>query len=200
MRLKCALLILDQFSGQQEFCWPKLPTLASAMCCSDRTAQRAIAGLKELDLLSYDDKNLGKASRRYQIEYLNLIPYQPAHPRGVILSPITDKQNYQGTISEHNGTAAAVKSSCLSDQEKTLKIRIQLATTPRAIELLEANGVWGKELTGLIRIAGATRKDGNPMPRLNQVIEMAKRKGDGIGNRGAWIKRCIEKGWQPNAP
>ena len=77
MKLKAALLVLDQFSGQRDHCWPKLPTIASTMCCSERTAQYAILRLRKMGLLTYSDENRGRASRIYSIDYERLIEYQP---------------------------------------------------------------------------------------------------------------------------
>ena len=61
-------------------------------------------------------------------------------------------------------------------------------------ELLKENLVWGKAIVPLIEIAAS--KDGNPLPRVMEVIEMADR--DNPKLRGGWYQPSSQ-GW-PSYP
>lgn len=249
-KLKLTLLVLDQFSGQRDYCWPKVATITSAMCVrSERTTQEAIKRLKEMGLLTYVDENRGRASRVYSIDYEALIEYQPyvknlrfrgaghapptpvnsrgaggaplqvVHPTGAGGAPVGCKPrtprgaggapitNKQGTSSETPTEQAAEdggvpKSAsqgpvCLSgspDHQVVQRLQQLIRAKLKAIELLKDNLVWDRALEPLIEIA-ARASDGNPLPRVMQVIEMADLAKPKL--RGAWIKEAIEKGWQP---
>ena len=249
-KLKLALLVLDQFSGQRDYCWPKMGTIASAMCCSERTAQSAISRLKVMGLLDYTDENRGRASRIYSIDYEALIEYQPyvktlkfrgaghapptlvnsrgaggaplhaVHPTGARGAPVGCKPrtprgegdapitNKQGTSSETPTEQAAAAGGvseissqgpvCLSPTATGAKRAQQLIRwNLKAAELLRANCVWARDIGNLTEFASRDRDDGNPIPRIDEVIRMADEAGTTVKNRGGWIKDGIEKGWKP---
>lgn len=64
----------------------------------------------------------------------------------------------------------------------------------KAAELLKENLVWNAAIGPVIELAAQTN-DGNPLPRVMEVVEMADLASPKI--RGAWIKEAIEKGWKP---
>ena len=237
MKLKTALLVLDQFSGQRDYCWPKLATIASSMCCSERTARYAISRLKKMGILEYSDENRGRPSRVYSIDYERLLEFQPyvknlkfraaesaalqnlqaraangaaqgckpCTPRPAESAPITNKQVTSSATPTEQAAAASGGSKSASqgpvcllkpENDENVKRAAQLVRAKlKAAELLTGNLVWSKEVDLLLALA--ENEDGNPLPRVMEVIEMADLAKPKL--RGAWIKEAIEKRWKPRA-
>ncbi len=227
---KLALIILDQFAGQNAGCWPRMSTIAKCMNCHRRTARAAVSLLAARGIVRYKDRLLGLASRRYTIEYGVLAdlqsiapprheaptpPARGAYPLGTRRppprheAPTYNKQTTATrTVTEHSGRAAAVPGSVPEDvqsrsgvaqrqdqeAEKAAKhAQHRIRARLRAIALLSGNRVWGRSITALVEIA-ARGNDGNPLPRVMEVIEMADAAKP--TDRGAWIKEAIEQDWR----
>ena len=218
---KLALIILDQYSGQDRRCWPWLSSIAGCMNVCRRTATEAISRLTARGIVRYRDQVVGRASRSYVIDYTALAGLQPPpppqqqmplipaadawDPRMTCATPAHEVRDYNkqttaiGNINEHGSGAAAVCADVPEvargedqDPEKIRRAQHLLRARLKAIRLLTEAGVWGKALAGLIEIAAAD--DGNPLPRVVQAIQMADEAKP--TDRGAWIKEAIEKGWR----
>lgn len=119
--------------------------------------------------------------------------------RPVKLTGHNKQTTVQRKREEQNKKTSALQIVGLSDSEKIRRVKIQLTAMPRAVQLLKSQGVWANQITDLIRIAAAADTvDGNPMPRLMQVVKMAMAAGDAIGSRPAWIVKALQKNWKPN--
>ena len=77
---KLALIILDQYSGQDRRCWPWLSSIAGCMNVCRRTATEAISRLTARGIVRYRDQVVGRASRSYVIDYTALAGLQPPPP------------------------------------------------------------------------------------------------------------------------
>ncbi len=246
MKLKCALLVLDQFTGQHADCWPRMATLARAMGCTRRTARAAISELRALGIVEFRDTRLGFHSRRYRIRYDRLAQFQRStaadplprrlerDPSGVgnlFLPPAEESSGGVGnpflplgrnlpggsedssavnkqttareTPTEHAAEAGGVSERaaqgpvCLlgsTDRQGVQRAQQLIRAKLKAIELLKDNLIWDKAIGPLLDICGQVN-DGNPLPRVMEVIEMADLAKPKL--RGAWIKEAIEKGWKP---
>ena len=223
-KLKLALVMLDQFAGQNTECWPRMSTIAKCMNCHRRTAQAAISELTARGIVRYRDRLVGLASRRYTIDYVILADLQPVtrpqremptslaprawDPSARCLPPQRQEPTYntqapsQRTFSEQSGgTAAAVcedvsRRVARGEKEAEAKQvqRLNCAKL-KAVTLLRGNRVWDRSIGELLEIAGRNN-EGNSLPRVMEVIEMADKAGP--ADRGAWIKEAIEKGWKPS--
>lgn len=71
--LKMAVLALQQFSGRDLDCYPRVQTIADTMNVSKRTAVQAISDLVRLRVVAYLDRDQGSARRRYAIHYRRLV-------------------------------------------------------------------------------------------------------------------------------
>lgn len=190
--LKLVLLLLDQFSGNRDHCWPSVDLLAACSGLNRRSIQRAIHELVDRGLLDLEPGPGGGrppadvSTRGYWIRYERLaelpragrsVPggVTPRRPRGDTTPPQgvtprhpeTDKHNGMGNINAHEAWMAEIR--------------------PALLEL----GVAVDRTVLLCRQAGS-------LERVHEILAAATARGRRIKNRAAYFARwCGRPDWKP---